>query len=164
MLSIRELDYEVDESPELVFSRLSWAVERVDGLSGALFVGATVDTRRPWVGMYDENRLNFGLIEPSGYFLSRKLFQIVARGQIMPNGQTSSINIKLRLGWNTLLGMIWLYASAFAMLATAINSANLAVFLFAGLWIVLFPVLGTFFLYRKLDKIERKVEELFGVV
>jgi len=55
MISIREIDYETDEEPEIAFSRLTWAVERVDGLVGQLITNLTVDTNRPWVGVYDKN-------------------------------------------------------------------------------------------------------------
>jgi hypothetical protein len=32
------------------------------------------------------------------------------------------------------------------------------------LWVLTFPGLGTFLLRKKLDKVERKVEDLFGLV
>jgi hypothetical protein len=101
MITIRETDYDTSEKAEQLFSRLTWAVERVDGLFGQLINGVTVDTNRPWVGVYDKSDMKFGLVEPSGYFLNRKIFQIVVRGKITDDGQKTIVNIKLRLGWNT---------------------------------------------------------------
>jgi len=82
MISIRTIDYDTDEDPEKVFSRLTWAVERVDGLLGQLITNFTVDTNRQWIGVYDKEKMQFGLIEPRGFF-SNKFFQIVVRGQII---------------------------------------------------------------------------------
>lgn len=83
MISIREIDYDTTEKADLVFSRLTWAVEPVNGLARELINGVTVDTNRPWVGVYNKEKMNFGLIEPSGYFFNRKFFQVVVRGQII---------------------------------------------------------------------------------
>ena len=164
MITIRELDYDTSEKPEQLFSRLTWAVERVDGLFGQLINGVTVNTNRPWVGVYDESELKFGLVEPSGYFLNRKIFQIVVRGKITDDGEKTIVNIKLRLGWNTLFLFGLLYLGACFMIAFTAVLGELNDLWGVLLWILIFPGLGTFLLRKKLDKVERQVEDLFGLI
>jgi hypothetical protein len=163
MISIREIDYDTDEQADLVFSRLTWAVEEVDGLDLELLNGVTVDTNRPWIGVYNKKEMNFGLIEPSGYFINRKFFQVVVRGQIINEGPKTKINIKLRLGWHTLFtyGLIYL-GTAFIIIMTTIYG-DISDIWSVIIWVLVFPVLSTILLNRKLDKIEDKVEDLFGV-
>ncbi len=162
MISIREIDYETDEEPEIAFSRLTWAVERVDGLVGQLITNLTVDTNRPWVGVYDKNNMNFGLIEPRGFF-SRKFFQIVVRGQITKNEKKTILNIKLRLGWYTFLTFLMLYVSTVMMIGMAIVYGDIKDSTGLVIWILMFPVLGTILLNLKLNRIETKIENLFGL-
>ena len=97
-MTIRDIDYDTNEDSEKIYSRLTWAVEKVDGLFSQLINGVTVDTNRPWVGVYDKEKMDFGLIEPSGFF-SVKFLQIIVRGQIIPSNNKTTVNIKLGLGW-----------------------------------------------------------------
>ena len=163
MISIREIDYDTNEKAHLVFSRLTWAVEPVNGLAGELINGATVDTNRPWVGVYDEKKMAFGLIEPSGFFFNRKFFQVVVRGQIIDEGSKTKINIKLRLGWHTLFTYGSIYVGTLFLIIMTTFYGEISDLWGILVWVLVFPVLGTFLLHRKLDKVESKVEDLFGV-
>lgn len=162
MISIRNIDYTTDEAPDKVFSRLTWAVERVDGLLGQLISNMTVETNRPWIGVYDHETMKFGLMEPRG-FLSMRFFQIVVRGQVTRVQSQTVVNIKFRLGWHTILLFLMLYFATAMLIGEAINNGG-ALKEMAGLilWILVFPVLGTMLLHRKLNRIELKVEDLFG--
>lgn len=161
MISIREIDYDTDEDPDKVFSRLSWAVERVDGLVGQLISNYTVDTNRPWVGFYDREKMSFGLIEPRG-FLSMKFFQIVVRGQIAKKGNKTIVSIKMRLGWNTFFIFLMVYLATVLMISGTILSKDPSNIFGLMVWLLVFSVLGTILLKRKLKNIERKIEDLFG--
>lgn len=163
MISIRTIDYTTDEAAEQVFSRLTWAVERVDGLLGQLISNTTVETNRPWVGIYDHETMKFGLIEPRS-FLSMRFFQIVVRGQISRHDNQTVVNIRFRLGWHTLLLFMMLYFATAMLTGVAITNGS-AISDIGGLmlWILVFPVAGTVLLHRKLNRIETKVEQLFGL-
>ena len=163
MISIREIDYGTNENPDLVFSRLTWAVEQVDGLAGELINGVTADTNRPWVGVYNKKEMNFELIEPSGYFLNKKIFQVVIKGQIIDDGSKTKINIKLGLGWHTLFTYGLIYTGTLFMIIMTTFYGEIRDIWSLFVWILVFPVLGTILLKRKLDKVESRVEDLFGV-
>jgi hypothetical protein len=161
MISIREIDYDTNEDSEKVFSRLTWAVEKVDGLAGQLITNRTVDTNRPWVGVYDKEKMNFGLIEPRGFFRTT-FFQIVVRGQITTRENKTFVNVKLRLGWNTFLTFAMLYVMAAVMIGLTIVNGEIEDIGGLLIWLLIFPVLGTILLSRKLNRMEKKVEDLFG--
>lgn len=161
MISLREIDYDTDEDSQKVFSRLTWAVEKVDGLTGQLITNSTVDTNRAWVGVYDEEKMTFGLIEPRRPF-NTPLFRIVVRGQIIKGENKTSVKIKLKLWWATLLTFSMSYLLTPVFIALAVMNGGIG---FTGgmlIWFLLFPVLGTLLLNRKLNSIEKKVEDLFG--
>jgi hypothetical protein len=161
MISIREIDYDTDEDSEQLFSRLTWAVEKVDGLAGQLITNLTVDTNRPWVGVYDKEKMNFGLIEPRGFF-STKFFQIVVRGQVSKRENKTFVNIKLRLGWYTFLTFAMVYLMTAVMVGLTIAHGEIEDIGGLLIWLLVFPVLGTILLSRKLNSMEKKVEDLFG--
>ncbi len=106
--------------------------------------------------------MNFGLIEPRGFF-SRKFFQIVVRGQITKNEKKTILNIKLRLGWYTFLTFLMLYVSTVVMIGMAIVYGDIKDSTGLVIWILMFPVLGTILLNLKLNRIETKIENLFGL-
>ena len=161
MISIREIDYDTDEDSEKIFSRLTWAVEKVDGLAGQLITNFTAGTNRAWVGVYDKEKMNFGLIEPRGFF-SVKFFQIVVRGQITRNENKTFVNIKLRLGWYTFLTFAMIYLMTAVMIGLTITNGEIDDIGRLLIWLLVFPVLGTILLNRKLNSMEKKVEDLFG--
>jgi|GEM_PF-2504349 len=161
MISIREIEYNTEEDSERLFSRLTWAVEKVDGLAGQLITNLTVDTNRPWVGVYDKEKMDFGLIEPRGFF-STKIFQIVVRGQVTKKENKTFVNIKLRLGWYTFLTFAMIYLMTVVMIGITIANGEISDVGGVLIWLLIFPVLGTILLNRKLNSIEKKVEDLFG--
>ena len=162
MISIRKIDYDSDENSEKIFSRLSWAVERVDGLAGQLANGVTIDTNRSWVGVYDKETMKFGLIEPSRPFRIRFL-QIIIRGQIIPADEKTKINVRFRLGWYTLFVSVAMCLATIAMIIETTIFGETKDILWLVIWILVFPVLWTIILNWKLNKVEKKIEELFGV-
>ncbi|HTF19592.1 MAG TPA: hypothetical protein VK658_16080 [Chryseolinea sp.] len=161
VVAIREITYDTNDDSEKVFSRLSWAVERVDGLAGQLITNVTVDTNRPWVGVYDTANLEFGLIEPRGYF-SLNVFQIVVRGKVTQVAGKTIVSIKLKLGWHTFLTALAICVLTVVMFVATIMSGETKAIVALIAWILTFPVVGTILMNRKLNKIESKLEELFG--
>jgi ABC-type multidrug transport system fused ATPase/permease subunit len=161
-MTIRDIDYDTNEDSEKVYSRLTWAVEKVDGIFSQLINGVTVDTNRPWVGTYNKEKMEFGLIEPSGYF-SPKFLQVIVQGQIIPDANKSKINIKLGLGWYPLFVSSIVYLGTIGMLIMIILFGEFKDLWTALLWVIVFPGLWTFILNRKLNKVQKKAEQLFGV-
>jgi ABC-type multidrug transport system fused ATPase/permease subunit len=161
-MTIRDIDYDTNEDSEKVYSRLTWAVEKVDGLFSQLINGVTVDTNRPWVGTYDKEKMEFRLIEPSGY-LSPKFLQVTVQGQIIPDDNKSKINIKLGLGWYPIFVSSIVYLGTIGMLIMIILFGESKDIWTALLWVIVFPGLWTFILNRKMNKVQKKAEQLFGV-
>ena len=90
MISIRDIDYDTNEDSEKVFSRLTWAVEKVDGLAGQLITNLTVDTNRTWIGVYDKEKMEFEqlekdlpLLEEEKKMLNEKLNSTIGHEELM---------------------------------------------------------------------------------
>ena len=159
------MDYETDEKSDQAFSRLTWTVEKVDNLTEQLMTNYTVSTNRPWVGVYDKEKMEFGLTEPRGFF-NMKFPPIAVRGQITARDNKTLINIKLRLEGTCFIFYLILYLGTAVMIASVVVFRDIGDIRTLGglaVWILVFPVFNTFLLNRKLNKIERKVEDLFGV-
>lgn len=163
MFAIRDIEYDSDEDAEKAFSRITWAAQKVSSLHGELISTYTTDTNRPWIGEYDKAKMSFGLIEPRSFF-SAKYLQIVVRGRIARKGDGgSTINIKLKLGVNTFIVFLMIYVSTIALLGVTVVYGDASDIAGVLLWLLVFPVLGTVLLNRKLNSIERKIEQLFGI-
>ena len=160
MIPVREIEYQTKESPERSFSRLTWVVERVDRLIGQLLTNHTIDTNRQWVGTLDKETLKFGIIEPSNFW-RLNFFQVIVRGKVFEDNGESIVSIKLKLGWYTLIMFLAIYGLTVFMISMIVVDFNLENLSRALIWLLLFPGLGTLFLNRKLNKIERKLDELF---
>lgn len=163
MISIREIDYDTNEDSEKVFSRLTWAVEKVDGLFGQLANGVTVDTNRPWVGIYDKENMKFELIEPSGY-LTPKFIQVIVLGQIVQADRKTKLTVRLRLGWYPIFVSFFIYLGTIGAILMVAIFGELKDIWRLIIWILVFPGLWTIILNRKMNKVEKKVEDLFGIV
>jgi ABC-type multidrug transport system fused ATPase/permease subunit len=161
-MTVREIEYNSNENPDEVYSRLTWAVEKVNGLFSQLVNGVTVDTNRQWIGVYDKEKKEFELIEPSGYF-NPKFVQVIVSGQIIPEDKKSKINIKLGLGAYPLFVSSIVYLGTIGMLIMMTIFGELKDLWSVLLWIIVFPGLWTFILNRKMNKVQEKVEQLFSV-
>lgn len=161
-MTLREIKYDSNEDPDKVYSRLTWAVEKVDGLFSQLANGVTGETNRPWVGVYDSQKMTFSLIEPSGYF-NPKFIQVIVRGQIIPERNKSKIIIRLGFGWYPILVSSIVYFGAVGMLIMIILFGEPKDLWTALLWAIVFPGLWTFVLNIKMNKVQKKAEQLLGV-
>ncbi len=162
MISVREIDYDTNENSEKLFSRLTWAVEEVDGLFGQLANGVTVNTNRHWVGTYNKEKMEFGLIEPSSY-LNPKFIQVIVHGKIIPSAVRTTINIKLRLGWYAVFVSSIMILGTIGLTIIAIVFGELQEISSLIIWVLVFPGLWTLILNRKMNKVVNKIEDLFGV-
>src|SRR5688572_19736804 len=102
MFSLREINYDTDQSSDQLFSRLIWMVEKVDGIAWELFRNYSASTNKPWIGVYSKEKKKFGLLEPRGVF-TMMLFRVVVRGKIISGDNKTYVNIKLRLSFGTIL-------------------------------------------------------------
>src|SRR5262245_55058592 len=124
MFSIREMDYETQEESERAFSRIPWVVEKVNNLSWQLISNRDISTNRPWIGEYDKDKMEFGLVEPRSFFRPQFL-QFVVRGKITVSDGKTIINIKLRLGIHTLVMFSLVYLMAVYMIAEVISTGDI---------------------------------------
>jgi hypothetical protein len=162
MLSLREINYDTDQSSDQLFSRLTWMVEKVDGLAWEVFRNYSVRTHKPWVGVYNEEKKEFGLLEPRGLF-SMMLFRVVIRGRITTCDDKTFVNIKLRLSLGTLLNCALIYIMAAVAIASAISSLQVDAIIPVIIWVLIFPGCGIFLLHGKLNQIEQRIESLLGL-
>lgn len=162
MISIRHKEYELRENPELAFTRLEWAVETVDNFESQLISNLTIETSRPWVGVLEKDILRFRIIEPRGLF-SFNFFQIVVRGKFYQIEEGSMLQIKIRLGIYTLLTFILIYLVTLFFIYDLLTTTESITVTREMIWFVFFPTLGTFLLNMKVNNVDKKVRELFGV-
>jgi hypothetical protein len=161
-MTLREITFETELEPAMVYSRLPWAVERVDELYGQLANGVTVETNKSWVGVLVDERMQFDLIEPSGIF-SVKFLQIIISGHITSADNKASVHVKFKLGWFPLYISAIIYLGALAMLVMTALYGELSDLASLAIWVLVFPILWTIVLNRKLKRIEKKVENLLGL-
>ncbi len=157
MLTIRETEYTSQEHAALAFSRLTWAVDEVDGLPAI----QTVEMGKDLVGILDKEEMAFTLMFPKQLFYLID-FQVIALGNIKLRGETSIINIKVKLGWGTLLHIVFLYAVSALLIFVLTAEFNIEA-IFKILLLSLPPGMATWWSYKKLNLMESKVEELFNV-
>jgi ABC-type multidrug transport system fused ATPase/permease subunit len=162
MITIRKNERQTNESPERLFSRLTHSVERVDSLSAQLVANMTINTNRGWIGVYDSHEMKFKLIEP-GEFSNMKFYQIIVDGQIGVEDNTTIIKIKIGLGWITFLQHLFAYLVTTLFLILVINFPTIGNILFLLAWALFVPGLLTYFLKRKILRVENKLQTLLGV-
>jgi hypothetical protein len=163
MFSIREINYDTHQSSEALFSRLTWTVEKVDGIGWELFRKYSPDTTKPWIGVYDKEKNTFGLLEPRGVFTMMP-FRVVVRGKITSRDDKTFVNIKFRLSIGTLLYCLMFYLMTAFLVAGAISSLEINFIVPVLVWILVFPGFGTLLLNRKLNQIEKRIEGLLSLV
>lgn len=161
-MTVREIQYDTDQTPEKVLSRLTWSVEKVEGLRQQLLNGISVETNRPWVGVYDTEQMTFTLMEPSGFF-SPKFMQVLVRGHVVRSDNKTLVDLKIALGWYPVFVALMIYLSTIGMIVAAGIAGELEAFLQMGLWILAFPLPLTLLLRRKINRIEQKAEDLLGI-
>lgn len=162
MIPIQKKFYTSNEQSEKVFSRLTESVEKVGSLARHLITRESVDTDKTWIGVYNPEKLSFGLMEPNSRFNIIN-FQIIVRGKIIAQGEKSKINITLKLGWYTFLVYFTIYLATVVQLYYNLIDFKGYYFLGFIVWTILFPVTGTYMLKKKLDKIITRLEGLLGV-
>lgn len=163
MISFKEIEYDFDQNSDLVFSRLTWAVTRVDSFNKQLLSNFTKQTSKDWIGTLNERNHEFSLMEPSG---SLTLFplQIILRGKVIETNNRSIINIRFRLGWHTLSFFTLIYLTSAFAIGISIASGESQEILNALIWLFTFPTILTYLLYRRMKKIESKLDFLFSQV
>ena len=160
------MDYETNEDSERAFSRIPWRVQKVDNLNSHLLLNSNASTTRPWIGEYHKEKMEFGLTEPRRIF-EPSFVQIVVRGKIIVKDNKTTINIRLRLGVYTFILVLMVYILTIVMtvhvISSILTSGDVRYLAGFALWVLTFPVLCAFLLHLKLNSIERKIEELFGL-
>lgn len=160
MISFKVIEYELNESSDSVFSRLTWAVKRVDSLNRQLLSNYTKQTSKDWIGALDEKSKQFALMEPSGILTFFPL-QIILRGKILGVNEQSLIHVRFRLGWHTFMFYTIIYIASAFVIGLTITSGDIYEVWNGVVWL-LFPILLTYLLFQRMKKIESKLDFLFS--
>jgi len=161
MISFRELSYELAEPSSNVFTRLTWAVEKMDSLFEPLASGTNKETRKDWIGVLNNESKSFSLMTPRKFF-GFVPFQIIIRGQINETSNGSKVDLKFRLGWYTLILLGMMYLTCALVIGLTIGSEKLEDYIYMLLWILVFPGLWTFLIHRRMNKMEAQLDFLFA--
>jgi hypothetical protein len=137
MISVRTITYETSSKPNEIISRIDWEVEKVDSLLNAQLNSMTVETNKKWTGVVNKDSNQFNIMEP-GKFFGIKMFQIFLRGKVIESDSGIEVKIKFIPGLYLFLCLILL-------------------------WLLVFPLLGTYLLIRKLNKLEKRIESVMDL-
>lgn len=82
MIPLTFLEYELNEQPDKILSRLKWAVEEVEfsWLNNFNNWKSTSETHKNWIGEINRKNLNFSLEEPGPFF--KRKFNVVLKGKL----------------------------------------------------------------------------------
>lgn len=166
MLNFRQIEFELEETPGRVLSRLKWVVEIVESLNWSLFSSHTIDTSKKWVGVIDPEKNLFKLTEPMPFFsadrlVNLKFFQFVIRGKIEYSNNISYLKVCVRPGIYTVCLLV-LYTMLMALIVgkTIIDQrVDIGILAFFGL----FGIVSLFLLNLQLNKIENRLIEVFDL-
>ena len=162
MISIRTITYETSSTANEIMSRIGWAVEKVDSLLNAQLNSMTVETNKKWTGIVNKELNQFNIMEP-GKFFGIKMFQIFLKGKVIESDSGIKVKIKFVPGLYLFLCLIFLYSATALMIGVFISTPtteNIGSFL---MWLLVFPVLGSYLLIRKLNKLEKRIENLMDL-
>lgn len=162
MVNLRSIAYEVEDHPEKVFSRLTWTTERVNNLASYLSISNPISTNKVWIGVLNKNSLRFDLTEPPKFFRIIPL-QVILKGRISREHGSTKIIVNMKPGWHTFMMFSAIYLATIMMIAATIATWNTDQLFATIVWLVVFPGLGTYLLYRRFDTMERKLESVLGL-
>ena len=155
MISIRQRFYETTEKTEQIFSRLTWKVESVDSLFGERV--HSTDTNRELVGVFSQINMTFELRTLDSRFFNGFL-PVSVSGQVTDNGQKRGITLDFKLGPTFFLFVVMFIYSISDVFFISDKTNPLLV-----LWIIFFPGIWTLLMKNKMDNMESKIKDLFGV-
>jgi hypothetical protein len=162
MISVRTITYETSSKPNEIISRIGWEVEKVDSLLNAQLNSMTAETNKKWTGVVNKDSNQFNIMEP-GKFFGIKMFQIFLRGKVIESDSGIEVKIKFIPGLYLFLCLIFLYSATALMIGGFISlqtTESIGSFL---LWLLVFPLLGTYLLIRKLNKLEKRIESVMDL-
>lgn len=163
MIPLTVLEYELNENLETIFSRLNWAVEEVEynWLVSMNDWNQNPDTTKNWIGQIDKGNLNFRLEEPQSYFIKRR-FNILVKGRIDLRASTTNIKVKLGLENFAFIFIFFTYITTALLIYEVITNNEFNDYLSSILFIIAFPLLGTFLIRRRMKRTERNLDKLFA--
>lgn len=161
MVPLTLLEYELNEEPELVLSRLKWAVEQVDiGWVAEISSKINPTTHKKWIGEIDERHYTFKLEEAGSYF--KRKFNVVLKGRI--EFRSSSTNVKIKLGIDnfTFLIITAFYLGIILFASETILDGSYDSLISNALFFSAYPVIGTFLIKHRMKNAERNLDILFS--
>lgn len=154
MISIRQISYETTESTGVLFSRLKWAIHLIDSLYEQRVY--PTDTNKKWIGVLHPERNTFKLRGLDSW-LFNGLLPIKIVGKILDHGQKREIQVNFILG-SSIYFFFLLFA--YSMWSILFNDSLTP---FLALPIIFLLCIWGFLIKRKVNIMERGIEELFSV-
>ncbi|HMV09423.1 MAG TPA: hypothetical protein PK325_07085 [Cyclobacteriaceae bacterium] len=167
MITLKVVTYEVDKTPDDLFSQISWQVERSDRLMN-FWTRTTVDTTKPWVGKINSGAGTFRMIEPNSHHLfplrifEGNYFDIYVEGEARVRENILHVEVSFGIRVATAMWLVMAACLALASLSSyffatnpdQVKGALLVPLVFAG-------IPGSLLLYQ-LQRLKRKVSLFLG--
>ena len=161
MITLTSLEYELNEKPENVFSRLKWRVEQVESSwQDYMNWSTTPATHKDWIGEIDERNLSFSM-EEAGSFFKRK-FNVVIKGDLEIRDSTLNVNIRLGLDNLSFLWIVMIYLGAGLFISDAFTNNEFDSYFSLVFFLLAYPILGTFLISRRMKSAEKKLDIIFN--
>ncbi|MEO1050606.1 MAG: hypothetical protein AAFX87_08260 [Bacteroidota bacterium] len=160
MITITNLEYELEEGPDDIISRLGWATADED-LSWFDKLGHNpgVETNRDWVGKIDNKNLRFSLKQPKG--LAKRRFDITVDGELIPQVNSTLINVSIGLNLRSFVLMVFIYLGAAWFIYDSVSEGGRELNPALVLLGILIPAIVTTIIAYRLKRAENKLDKLF---
>ena len=163
---IKRQTYESKNSYQDVFTRVRMDVERVATLANPLFGNLTVDTNKPWVGIFDSGDGIFEILQTNSSglplrFFKGNFFDVFVDGEVSGDNDKTVIDVKFSLGWFYVLTFLLVYIFPIMLTIQFISQSDWDSVIGLTFWFLAFDVIPTLLLILQLNRIEKKVADLF---
>jgi hypothetical protein len=161
MVPLTTLEYELDENLDKVLSRLKWAVEEVElnWLDDLNKWNTGPATHKDWIGEINKKSLNFKLKEPGSLF--KQKIKVMLKGNLELRASTTNVKIKLGLDNISFIWILMVYIISALSISDVFTNDEFNSYLALGIFLLAFPILGTYLLTRRMKRAERKLDKLF---
>jgi hypothetical protein len=164
---IKRRTYESKNSYQDVFTRVRMDVERVATLANPLFGNLTVDTNKPWVGIFDGGDGIFEILRTNSSglplrFFKGNFFDVFVDGEVSVDNDKTVIDVKFSLGWFYVLTFLLVYIFPIMLTVQFISQSDWDSLIGLTFWFLIFDVIPTLLLILQLNRIEKKVADLLG--
>lgn len=157
MLVVRKLEYLLNQKPDLVFSRIPWAVQEVTHTFHFELGNNYPEMEKEWIGTHNRDNFKFNLIGTQG------MAQTIIHGKIEADKDNSRVSVKVRLGIYTIA--MWLMILVFLFWLATSNNVSISEPSSRLIGISILTLGVACFIWtqvRALNYVEKKLDELFS--